>query len=218
MNHSVKSIFKSILSAGFGAGSRVALILAVCAPPVALSNQTGMSAANLPLYFEVGKGQGGATVPFLAHGPNSEFLLTATNAQILLRKASGEIASACMQLVGANPSATIAGAGELSGKANYFLGNNPTGWHSGISTFSKVRSENVYPGVNVVYYGNGCQLEYDFDLAAGVDPKTIAIRFDGAKKISINPQGELVVTVNGGEIIQRRPVVYQISNSGRDRK
>ncbi|HSY18755.1 MAG TPA: SBBP repeat-containing protein, partial [Candidatus Acidoferrales bacterium] len=67
-----------------------------------------------------------------------------------------------------------------------------------------------YPGVNVVYYGNQQRLEYDFDLAAGVAPETIAIRFDGAEKISVNPAGELVIQLDGGQIIQHTPVAYQV--------
>jgi len=177
--------------------------------------QSTMNAAGLPLFFEAGRGQAGITTPFAAHGPNSEFLLASTNVQFALRKTSGETAAASMAFVGANPSATISGVTELAGKVNYFLGNDPAKWQSGVPIYSKVRVEDIYPGVNVVYYGNGRQLEYDFDLAAGVDPKTIAIRFDGAENISVNSQGELVVNLNGGQIIQHSPVIYQMAGQSR---
>lgn len=171
--------------------------------------QTAMDLARLPLWFEAGQGQSSMTARFAAHGPDSAFFVTETNAQFVLRKRSGETAAVCMQFVGANSAAPIAGEAEMLGKVNYLLGNDPSQWRSGVPVFTRVRVNNLYPGVDVVYYGNGRQLEYDFDLAAGVDPKTIAIRFDGAEKISVNAQGELIVSLNGGEIIQHRPMVYQ---------
>jgi hypothetical protein len=195
MNPSMKKLFGAALAVG----------LAVVQSPA----QTGLNISGLPLQFEANQGQAEATASFIAHGQSSEFLISATSAQFVLRKASGETVAARMQIVGANPSASISGHSELPGKINYLLGNNPALWRVGVPTFAQVRVENVYPGVNVVYYGNGRQLEYDFDLAAGIAPQTITLRFDGAEKISVNPQGELVVSLNGGDIIQHPPVVYQ---------
>lgn len=187
----------------FGAG--LAVVLAVFQLPA----QTALNAGNLPLSFEANRGQADATAPFIAHGQNSEFLLSATGAQLVLRNSSGQTATTRMQFAGANPSARISGDAALPGKVNYFIGNQPVQWQSGVPTFAKVCVDNLYPGVNVVYYGNGRQLEYDFNLAPGIDPQTIAIHFDGAEKISVNPQGELVVSLNGGEIIQHSPLAYQ---------
>ena len=94
-----------------------------------------------------------------------------------------------MQFVGANDGAQISGAEELSGKINYLIGSEPARWQTGVATFAKVRVGEIYPGVNLTYYGNQRQLEYDFTVAPGADPGVIAIRFDGADKISINPAG-----------------------------
>jgi len=199
MNASVKKILQSTL---------VFVFVAVLGTAVSLG-QTAMDVTRLPLRFEAGHGQAGMTAPFAAHGPDSVFSVTETNAQFVLRKRSGESAAASIQFVGANATAQIAGEDEMPGKVNYLLGNDPAQWRSSVPVFARVRVANLYPGINVVYYGNGRQLEYDFDLAAGVDPKTIAIQFDGAEKISVDSQGELVVNLNGGEIIQHRPVVYQ---------
>jgi hypothetical protein len=198
----MKKIFGAALAVGLTAGP--------------LSAQTGLNIGNGPLCFEANNGQAEATAAFLAHGRDSEFLISATGAQFVLRKASGEIAAVRMHIVGADPSAAISGNTELPGKINYLVGNNPAQWRSGVPTFAQVCVKNVYPGVNVVYYGNGRQLEYDFDLAPGIAPQTIALRFDGAERISINPQGELVVSLNGGDIIQHPPVVYQ--NTGATRR
>ena len=179
-----------------------------------IAAQAAFNLGNLPLCFEANRGQN-AAASFIAHGQDAEFLLSATGAQFVLQKASGETATARMQFVGANPAAQISGDKELPGKVNYLVGNNPAQWQSGVPTFGQVRIDGVYPGVSVVYYGNGRQLEYDFYLAAGVDPRTIALRFDGAKKIVVNDRGELVVSLNGGEMVQHQPVAYQTVRGAR---
>jgi len=188
---------------------KLALALAAGLAAVHAPAQTSLNLGRLPLWFEANRGQADATSPFIAHGQDSEFLISASGAQFVLRKASGKTAAARMQIVGANPGAQVSGDSPLVGQVNYLVGNQPAHWQSGVTTFAKVRVENIYAGINVVYYGNGRQLEYDFDLAPGTNPQTIALRFDGAEKISVNSQGELVVSLNGGEVIQHQPVVYQ---------
>ena len=90
------------------------------------------------------------------------------------------------------------------------MATNPARWQTGVATFAKVRVGEIYPGVNLTYYGNQRQLEYDFTVAPGADPGVIAIRFDGADKISINPAGELVLNLGDREIRQPKPVIYQM--------
>jgi hypothetical protein len=114
-----------------------------------------------------------------------------------------------MQFVGANAQAQISGDAELPGKINYLTGNDPAQWRTGVAMFAKVRVGELYPGVNLVYYGNQQQLEYDFAIAPGANPDVIAIHFDGTDKISVNPQGELILALAGGEIRQPKPVIYQ---------
>ena len=114
-----------------------------------------------------------------------------------------------MELVGAAPNSQAAGAEQLPGKANYFLGNDPAKWHSNVPTYAKVRYSAVYPGVDLVYYGSQRQLEYDFILAPGADPKPIQLRFAGAEKLKLNADGDLAVTAKNGEIAFHKPVVYQ---------
>src|SRR5206468_3596899 len=97
------------------------------------------------------------------------------------------------------------GQEEKPGKINYLLGNDPAQWHPGLSTFGRVRVQGIYPGVDLVYYGNQRRLEYDFTIAPRADPRAIAIHFEGADKITINDQGELVLRLGGDEIRQPRP-------------
>ena len=111
--------------------------------------------------------------------------------------------------VGANAKARVVPAEELRTKVNYFIGNNPSQWRTQMPTFGKVRCESVYPGIDLVYYGNQRQLEYDFVVAPGTNPETIAWRYEGAEKILIEEDGDLIVHTIGGKVRQHRPVAYQ---------
>lgn len=89
-----------------------------------------------------------------------------------------------LKLVGANPKAGIAALDELPGRSNYFLGNDPKKWRTNVPNYAKVKYQSVYPGVDLVYYGNPRQLEYDFVVAPGADPNVITLEFEtGALKL-----------------------------------
>ncbi len=114
-----------------------------------------------------------------------------------------------MRLVGANAKAKVTGLEELPGKSNYFIGNDPKKWRTNVPNYAKVKYANVYPGVDLVYYGNQRQLEYDFVLAPGADPRQIELSFDGAKRLRLDADGNLIVSIAGGEVIEHKPVIYQ---------
>jgi hypothetical protein len=191
--------------AGFGLGLSA----------LAASAQTTTALGNVPLFFEANSGQAGSPARFLARGSDAQFLIAPTEAQFVLRKSAGEIATVRMQFIGANAQAQISGDAELPGKINYLTGNNPAQWRSGIPTFAKVRVAEIYPGVGLIYYGNRRQLEYDFDITPGANPNAVAIHFDGVEKISVNVRGELDLELNGGEILQPKPVIYQMAGGER---
>jgi len=125
-----------------------------------------------------------------------------------------------MKLVGANARAEVTGLEELPGKSNYFIGNDPKKWRTNVPNYAKVKYADVYPGVDLVYYGNQGQVEYDFVVQPGADPGQIALqlvapasRRDAAKAkmavLRIDKNGDLVVATQGGEVIFHKPVVYQ---------
>jgi len=132
---------------------------------------------QLPLSFEANQGQTDQRVKFLSHGSGCSLFLTGDEAVLALKKPGGSTArdrqpkpavpsaepSAVvrMKLVGANPAAKVTGLAELPGKSNYFIGNNPKKWRSNVPNYAKVKYTSVYPGVDLVYYGNQGQLEYD---------------------------------------------------------
>ena len=171
---------------------------------------------NLPLRFEQNSGQTDARVKFLARGKGYTLFLTAREAVLKLQK-PGQSAVLRMELAGANRSPQIVGQNELAGKSNYFVGDDPNRWKTDVPNFSGVRYKEVYPGIDQVFYGNGRQLEYDFVVAPETDYRQIAIDFSGAENLEINPSGELVLTVGGEKIVQKKPFVYQeIGNERRE--
>jgi hypothetical protein len=114
-----------------------------------------------------------------------------------------------MKLAGANARAGVTGADALPGKSNYFIGSDPSQWRTNVPTYGAVKYAAVYPGIDLVYHGNQRLLEYDFLVAPGADPRAIGIRFQGARKLTVNGDGALVIGFGGSEVIEPAPVVYQ---------
>lgn len=182
---------------------------------------------HTPLSFEANQGQTASQVQYLSRGNGYNLFLTSNEAVLTLNKAdktnSGttefankfeprRTATVRMQLVASNPFPTIAGERKLSGKAHYFKGNDPNKWQKNVSTYAQVRYSEIYPGIDLVYYGNQQQLEYDFIIAPGKDPSSITINFQGVDTLNIEPNGDLILQTPGGIIRQRKPVIYQKVN------
>ena len=182
------------------------------------------------LSFEANLGQTDPTVRFLSRGQGYSLFLTSTEAVLTLGRTDAKHQPALgklpshgmtkpfkasttgvlrMQLEGGNARARIEGIGELPGKTHYLRGKDPKAWRTGIPSFAKVKYNGIYPGIDLVYYGNQRQLEYDFIVAPGADPKAIHLRFDGAKQLSLDADGQLIVKIEGGEVIQHKPAIYQ---------
>ncbi|MGH9767610.1 MAG: hypothetical protein ACREAB_09275 [Blastocatellia bacterium] len=197
-----------------------------------LTSKAKMSAnyGNLPLSFETihretGGGEAGggeavgradAGVNFLARGQGYDLSLTAGEAQLKLRTGESSVALT-MKLAGANRRAQASGLDQLPGKANYFLGADPRRWKANITTYRKVKYEAVYPGIDLVYYGAGRQLEYDFIISPGAEPHRIAINFAGAERMRLDERGNLILQTKAGEFRQQSPEIYQEVNSERRR-
>jgi uncharacterized repeat protein (TIGR01451 family) len=161
---------------------------------------------KVPLSFEANRGQSDARVDYLSRGKGYTLLLTRD--QAVLRLKEGALR---MKLLGASGAAAASGLDQLPGLANYFRGHDPSQWHTGIPTYQKVKYSGVYPGVDLVYYGNQGRLEHDFIVAPGADPSKIVLSFEGAQP-KIDRQGDLVLTIDGSEVRFQKPVVYQAFN------
>jgi len=168
------------------------------------------SYGRLPLHFERNDGQVDTSVRFLARGSGYSLFLRPTEAVLALRqRATANEAVLRFTLAGGYRRPTVAGRGELPGKINYVVGDDPAGWRTNVATYARVHYSDVYPGIDLVYYGNQQQLEYDFVVAPGADPRRIRMVFDGARDVRIDTDGDLILSVAGGELRQRKPVVYQ---------
>jgi hypothetical protein len=175
---------------------------------------------RLPLSFEPNRGQTDARVRFLARGRGYTLFLTPREALLDLDAASqgpGRARSVRgavlrMGLTGANPQPNVLGTGRLPGKVNYFLGPDPRRWRVGIPTFAKVLYRDVYPGIDLAYYGRHGRLEYDFVVRPGGEPDAITLRFAGAGDLNATSGGDLVLRVGGGELRLQRPHAYQELN------
>jgi len=117
--------------------------------------------------------------------------------------------------VGANPNPQVVGLEEMEYKCNYFIGNDPNEWHTDVPNYTAVLYEQVYDGIDLKYYGNGKQMEYDFIVSPGADFSQIQIDYEGAESISVNISGELVVETEWGEVVEQKPVIYQMVNNTR---
>jgi hypothetical protein len=198
---------------------------------------------TLPMAFEPNVGQSDERVNFLARGSGYTIFLTSDESVMVFgkraarptrggpsqsddaSKADGvahaqqdtETAVVRTRLEGANARPAVEGLDPLPGITNYFIGNDPSKWHTNIVSFSKVRYNEIYPGIDAVYYGNERNLEYDFVVSPGSDPAAIRLTIEGADRLSVNEAGELVLELPGGEMRQQAPVIYQEGASGRER-
>jgi hypothetical protein len=187
---------------------------------------------KLPLRFEENRGQTNSEVRYVSHGSGYELFLTPQDAVLALRSSAPQAKSASNRLValreshnarfaerssavrihleGANSAPRITGVDPLPGKTNYFIGNDPKKWHTEVPSYARVKYADIYPGVDLVFYGNQCRLEYDFVVAPGANPNAIRLNLEGAEKVRLNAQGDLELSVPGGEVVLQKPVVYQM--------
>ena len=187
--------------------------------------------AGLPLRFEPNQGQGNldptdVRAKFVARGSGYSLFLGSKGAILSLvspqpstqersrqqlhklPEPANRIEFLEMKLSGANPNANVSGADLLPGKSNYFLGNDPSKWRRGVPQFAQVRYEDVYPGINLLFYGNQGRLEYDFQVAPGADPGKAELEFDGAKQLELK-NGSLIIQAENGSVQLAAPRVYQ---------
>lgn len=173
---------------------------------------------NLPLSFEENRGQADSQVRFLSRGSGYAIWL-APSEVVLNVQGPGKPGQPArqsavrMSFPGAKSSAAIAAGERQSAVSSYFVGKDPSKWLSGIPNYSRVQYRSVYPGVDLVLYGNQGRLEYDFVVAPGADPRVIRLAFDGVDGMRIDRAGDLVVSTAAGEMRQHKPIVYQESGS-----
>ena len=194
---------------------------------------------GLPLTFEANRGQTEDDVRFIAHTTNYSLLLKPSEAVFVIApghstpdiydpkgskaaKQTGCTADSFpiseqihMRLAGSRADVEMRAEGPQSGTVNYLFGNDPKAWKTAIPGYARVASHGIYPGIDLIYYGNEKQLEYDFNVAPHADPSAIRLSFEGARLVHVAPDGGLIIDTGKGETRWRRPTVYQ-SVSGKN--
>jgi hypothetical protein len=197
--------------------------------------QPSQSYLNLPLSFEQNVGQTDGQAQFISRGQGYTLFLSSNQAVFAFhsvtfpsttrsdekklgkrflversKNATRNTEIVRMKLLGANPSAQLTGLERMPSATNYIIGRDPSKWRTGVPLFAKVQSSEVFPGIDLVYYGNGRQLEYDFVVKPGADPAAISLGFDGATNTSIDASGNLALKTATGSMTLNKPILYQV--------
>src|SRR4051812_27445519 len=172
---------------------------------------------RLPLSFEKNQGQSGEQVKFLARGNGYGLYLGSGEAALVFAGEPGKADSSAveMKFAGANADAQITGSDRLPCHSNYFIGNDSSRWLRKVPQFGRVVYREVYPGIDLAFYGKQGSLEYDFDVAPGADPNRIQLDLSGADKLQVDSNGDLVLAKKGRELRFQAPHVYQNSSTGK---
>jgi hypothetical protein len=159
--------------------------------------------ARFPLRFEENYGQSPQVVRYTAHAGAYNLQLTDRGPAFLMDGKRVQLG-----MVHSSKAPRIEGLERLAADTNYLVGQENQ-WHTGVANYARVRYHEVYPGVDVVYYGNSGQLEYDFQLQAGVNPDAVRMEFAGADHLAITPDGDLSIGADGKDLIQKKPAIFQ---------
>ena len=166
--------------------------------------------AQLPLRFEANQGQFDSSVRYAARTSSYTLALTAHGASMVFTGSPG----VTLDLHGGAAAPAIEPLEVQAVTTDYLVGNRSQ-WHTGVSSYSRVRYHSVYPGVDMVFYGRQDRLEYDFVLQPGANPNAIRLQFQGASAITITPDGDLALDTPAGRMLQKKPVIYQAMGTQR---
>ncbi len=228
-------LFSGVPRRGAESSTAIAAEAARETPHTPAGNRTPFK--RQPLRFEVNRGQTDAQAHFIARASDSTLFLASQEAVLRLprmmakpetrhaahKKAfeaisqPGENAVIRLRPVGSNPEPRITGEDKLPGVSNYFIGNDPRKWRTNVEAYAKVKYENLYPGIDLIYYGNEAgEIEYDFKVSAGANPALIAMSVEGAERLEIDEQtGDLILETTVGRLRQHAPLIYQEVNGKR---
>jgi hypothetical protein len=186
-------------------------------PDLATRQRLNEAFARMPICFEANQGQAASSAQFVSAIGGPRLLLSPAEATFERRQSQlTENEALKMHLVSADPAAEIRGLDLLPTRANYFIGNDPSKWHTNIPTYARVICQQVYPGVDLIYHGTNGQLEYDFVVAPGADADNIRLRFEGAEEVNVDPAGSLIIQAKGTEVRHKKPLAYQETDAGRE--
>ncbi len=181
------------------------LFLLLFVLPANAAEPQARSYGNVELSFQSNEGQTDQAVRFLARGNGYGLFLTSDEAVFQFQEPHAVVR---MKLIGPSTNTRVEGV-DPDGVSNYLIGNRTDGQARVAGSYNKVRYSQVYPGIDLLYYGNQRQLEYDFVISPGADPSKIRLAFEGIDRLVESPAGELILKAGDRDIVQRRPVAFQ---------
>jgi hypothetical protein len=184
----------------------IGMLLLAIAPGIA---ETGRS---VPLFFFPNVGQADSSIRFIAETPAFRVAFQSDSVTFGIHGAPINV-----HFAGANAGVTIEGSEPLPGKANFLIGRSSKVWKQGIPTYSRILYRGLYAGVDVTYGGSGRRLKSEFTVAPGADPSQILLEYEGADRVTIDANGDLLVTAGPVELREEAPAIYQKSAEGRVR-
>ena len=201
---------------GKGASLPLCALLTLCASPVVAAVQASARPPAFQLAFEAAPAASRGA--FVARGPGFTLALDPTRAALTVAGDRRPVRARSLEWHwrGANPRAAGVLLEATGAQSHYLLGNDPRRWRSGVPLYARLRYRDVYPGADLVYYGNSNRLEYDFVLRPGADPAAIGWSFEGAGSARIDGQGDLVVGLGPGRVVLHRPLAWQQTEGRRE--
>ena len=182
--------------------------LAAAVTPEKASRQE--SYGRLPLYFIENRGQVDRKVQFYAQGPGQRVAFTSREAVLSLSRGKGKVAKIHLTPVGLQPGINIQALDPQEARFNYLLGKDQSRWRTDVPSYGAVLYREAYPGIDLKFYGNGRQLEYDLFVRPGADLSLVKLRYGGVAGLKVDGEGNMVVKLgDGGRLLQKKPVIYQ---------
>jgi hypothetical protein len=170
-----------------------------------------MSFGDLPFSFEPNEGQTDQRVDFISRGTG--YTLFITSGEAVLKAGNQEPFR--LRFLGRRPRVRLSGYDQTGATSNYFIGNDRSKWRTAVPHFRRLKAEGLYSGIDLVYYGSPRELEYDFVVHPGANLREIRTAFPGAKALSIDRNGDLVLSAGASQVRHKRPIVYQILGNTR---
>jgi len=174
---------------------------------------------KLPLSFVKNEGGKDSTVLFYEQGSGHATAFAKEGISLSLTKTGRAEKAGASELVTLTPlnasPFTVEAMDKKEGRVNYFIGKDPKKWKTNVATYGAILYKNIYPGIDMKFYGTNSQLEYDVIVSPQADPSKVRLSYRGAKKLSLTPKGELEIALAHGSILQKKPVVYQMLDGKR---
>ena len=193
--------------------------LARQAPSAPTKQQARAAYAKMPLAFAPNAGQTNPRVRYSAQGAGFAVFLTRREAVLALRRHGkqrhGKGAALALRFLGANRNVAIRADHPGKGRVNYLLGSDPAKWRTGLRIYERVVYRELWPGIDLAFHGRSGKLKYEFLVRPGARVSRIRLAYRGAKRLSLDSAGDLLVRTAAGVFTDKRPLSYQLVHGRR---